>query len=469
MAVDKFAELIKFLRQRTAALCQRASESPSSPPDRVEDAFEELTATLEELQATEEELRHQNQELASTRVSLEAERQRYRDLFEFAPDAYLVTDAAGTIREANRTAAYLLGVEQRFLTGKPLAVFVVEESRLSFQAELNRQHQEDRVREWEVQMRSRQGTVFDAAVTVAAVRDGGGVPVTLRWLLRDISDRKRAEEQMRQIQLQNLELTEATRLQSQFLATVSHELRTPLNAILGFSQVLLRQAQNQFSAKQADMLARIFTNAENLLLLIEDTLDLSKLEAGRMELNLQDVNLEVLIRATCQEFQFMAEQKQLTLHVRVVLDNPWVVNDSTRLRQILVNLLSNAVKFTETGSIWVEACELESDAIAVSVRDTGIGIAADDIKHVFKKFRQLNQTLSRFQNGTGLGLAIADWLVRLMNGKIAIESTLGVGSTFRIELPRVAGDRAPSRTPPDTRNAAAGEYTSRGVLENFSP
>ncbi len=245
------------------------------------------------------------------------------------------------------------------------------------------------------------------------------------------------EIQRQQVQLQNLQLMEAARLKSQFLATMSHELRTPMNAVIGFSQLLLRQRQNSLTPQQADMLQRILNNGKHLLALINEILDLSKIEAGRLELKLEAFNLERLVRATTDELRSLADEKHLALHVYTDLPNPNVINDSVRLRQILSNLLSNAIKFTESGSVQVEVKEISTDRLLLAVKDTGIGIAQDELEHIFEEFRQIDQTTTRKYSGTGLGLAITKSLVQLMQGTITVESQVSQGSTFYIELPRV--------------------------------
>ena len=242
------------------------------------------------------------------------------------------------------------------------------------------------------------------------------------------------ERQRYQIQLQNIKLREAAQLKSQFIATMSHELRTPMNAVIGFSQLLLRQ--KKLEQPQADMVERILSNGKNLLALINDILDLSKIEAGRLELRVERVNLSMLIAATISELKSIADQKDLPIAIEVNLDDPYVFNDTTRLRQILVNLLSNAIKFTEVGSVKVSAEAINPETIVLTVQDTGIGIAEADLGRIFEEFHQVDQTLSKKFAGTGLGLTITDLLVRLMNGKITVTSELGQGSTFRVELPR---------------------------------
>lgn len=247
---------------------------------------------------------------------------------------------------------------------------------------------------------------------------------------------KELENLSTQIQLQNLQLMEAARLKSQFLATMSHELRTPMNAVIGFSQLLLRQRQNQLSPQQLDMVDRILSNGKHLLTLINDILDLSKIEAGRLELKLEEFNLPVLVRTTAEELRSLASEKHLDLQVEANLQNPQILNDSARLRQILVNLLSNAIKFTDTGSVCIKVQEISPDQVLLSVQDTGIGIAEENLKHIFEEFRQVDQSLAKKYPGTGLGLAITHSLVQLMHGKISVESHLGHGSTFNVKFPR---------------------------------
>jgi len=244
------------------------------------------------------------------------------------------------------------------------------------------------------------------------------------------------ESQRQQLELQNLQLLEAARLKTQFLATMSHELRTPMNAVIGFSQLLLRPVSSSLTAKQADMMERILSNGKHLLRLIDDILDLSRIETGRLHLKLETFNLVALVRSTTEEVRSLADERCLGLHFQGDLENPNTINDSLRLRQIMINLLSNAIKFTETGSVEVEVQEISPDQLMISVKDTGIGISQDDLKNIFEEFWQIDQTLAKKYAGTGLGLAITKSLVQLMQGKITVESQLGQGSTFRLLLPR---------------------------------
>ncbi|MBE9189901.1 PAS domain-containing protein [Gloeocapsopsis crepidinum LEGE 06123] len=421
---------------RAAKLYQQTSLPSYQTPELASDSLEELRIAVEELHVAEEELLQQNEELMITRAQLEAQTKRYQELFEFAPDSYLVTDTFGIIKEANRAAATMLHVPQQFLVSKPLINFIPYEERSIFRAKLQQLHNTHRLQEWEIRVSPRHSTELDAALTVDTIRDSEGNAVGWRWLMRDITARKQAEAKLRDIELQNLQLQETARIKSHFLAIMSHELRSPMNAIIGFSQLLLRSPYDRLSPQQQNMVQRILNSGRHLLRLIDDVLDFSRLEAGHLELQSEEFNLTELVSATTEEMHSLVEQKNLKLQLQLNLQNSLVVNDKHRLRQVLINLLSNAIKFTNVGSIQVDVWELSPERIAIAVQDTGIGIAQADLQDIFTEFRQANQTLVRQHGGTGLGLAITDRLVQMMHGLISVTSELGQGSTFQVEIPR---------------------------------
>ncbi|MBD0314625.1 MAG: histidine kinase, partial [Microcoleus sp. T3-bin5] len=251
-----------------------------------------------------------------------------------------------------------------------------------------------------------------------------------------IRQQEELENQGRRIQQQKLQLLEAAKLKSQFLDTMSHELLTPMNGIIGFSQLLLRQHKQLLTGQQTEMVGRILRNGKNLLVLIKDILDLSKIENGRTELETEEFDLGHLVMDVALEFANQATDKNVAMLVGVCLENQLIVNDKLRLRQVLANLISNAVKFTHRGSISIEARELNGDRLIITVRDTGIGICPTELPHIFDKFHQADQSITRQYPGTGLGLAISASLVKMMNGTITVESQPKKGSTFRIEFPR---------------------------------
>ena len=240
-----------------------------------------------------------------------------------------------------------------------------------------------------------------------------------------------------ELSLANAELSRVMRSKDDFLSAMSHELRTPLNAILGLSESLAEGVYGDMNTKQVKSINTIAESGHHLLSLINDLLDIAKIGAGKMELELSKVNVEDVCQAS---LRFVMEQAQKQkINLKLVMDNQSVMltADERRLKQILVNLLSNAVKFTPNGgSVSLETkCDLESESLMFSVRDTGIGIATEDLKRLFSPFTQLDSKLSRQYAGTGLGLTLVMKLVELHGGSVAVESEMGKGSCFTIRIP----------------------------------
>jgi signal transduction histidine kinase len=228
---------------------------------------------------------------------------------------------------------------------------------------------------------------------------------------------------------------EADRLKSAFIANMSHEIRTPLNSVLALSQLLRDGMAGALSNDQRRYLEVIERNGQNLLRLINDILDLSRIEAGHLEMDLQPTDIGAQIRGTIGTLVPLAEAKGLDLHARLADDLPAVRCDVDRVRQILTNLIGNAIKFTEAGQVQVSA-EARGEMVAVHVTDTGVGIPDSAKTKVFEEFFQVDQSMARRQGGTGLGLAIASRLARLMGGEISFDSVVGSGSRFTLTLPR---------------------------------
>ena len=244
-------------------------------------------------------------------------------------------------------------------------------------------------------------------------------------------------EQRAQIELQNIKLVEVSELKSQFLATISHELRTPMNAIMGFSQLLLQQYPDPLTESQTDMVERVFQNSQNLLEMLNEVLDFSKVESGHLMLNPEDFNVGHLVILTVEELKALAIKKRINIKVETQLSSPLVYSDQECVRRILTNLVSNAVKFTDEGSVVVSITSVHpEDHIVLSVQDTGIGIPSQSLSVIFEPFRQVDQTVTRQYSGTGLGLAITDSLAKAIGGTVSVESQIGVGSKFWVQFPR---------------------------------
>ncbi len=283
-----------------------------------------------------------------------------------------------------------------------------------------------------------------------------------RSTLVDITQRKQAEAALRHA---NAELARAGRDKDAFLANMSHELRTPLNAILGFSEILRAQIRGSLNPAQQDAVHNIETSGQHLLALINDILDLSKVEAGQLDLALEPVMIAEVCQASLLFVKELALKK--SLRVDLLLSDPLaqMQADPRRLKQMLVNLLANAVKFTDGGghvSLEVEI-DATTGAVRFTVQDTGIGIAQEDLARLFQPFSQVDSALGRQHEGSGLGLALVRRLAELHGGRVTVESTVGVGSRFTITLP--AGQPEPAGRPPyeDPRADPPGEAGAAGA------
>lgn len=459
---------IAQMLQEVEALAQRASQTPDQPLEVLTETFEQLHIAVEELQVANQELQQQNEELAAARHVLEQQRQRYVDLFEFAPDAYLVTTPAGVIQEANWAAAVLLNLPQRFLVGKPLISFVAEADRHQFRIDCIQLRAADQHQDWELELQPRHCSPLTAAITIAPVQEQQGL-VALRWMLRDISAAKQAQAKIRslnaeleqRVQERTAQLAAANQIQAElltreqaarssaeaanqakdeFLATLSHELRTPLNGMVGWASLLRSRHLDQATVSRA--LETIERNAKTQAKLIEDLLDLSRIVRGKLRLNVAQIYPAPTIQAAMDVMGSATEAKGIIL--KAILDptvGP-ILADPDRLQQILWNLLTNGIKFTpEGGQVTVllgQVTTANGSMAQIQVQDTGIGIQPEFLPHVFDRFSQREQTSTRSYGGLGLGLAIVRHLVELQGGSVEVESPgEGQGAIFTVNLPLV--------------------------------
>lgn len=238
------------------------------------------------------------------------------------------------------------------------------------------------------------------------------------------------------VQAANEQLRQLDQLKTQFLANMSHELRTPLNSIIGFSRVILKGIDGPINADQEEDLTSIYNNGQHLLRLINEILDMAKIEAGKLVLAFDQVDLTAALHASLDTFRSLAQEKGLELYVHIEPDLPSIEADAVRLQQILNNLLSNAVKYTDVGAVSLSAKQEGANHVRITVQDSGIGISQKDFDKLFAAFEQVDSSTTRAAGGTGLGLPITKWLVNMHQGTIAVESQVNRGSTFHVVLPR---------------------------------
>ena len=365
------------------------------------------------------------------RVAAEEIQARLAAVVESAEDAIISSTIEGTMTSWNAGAQRLFGYDADEALGNSYAIVLPDDLHDLTWERRRAAVAGASVPPFETTRRRRDGSTFPASIALSPIRDRTGAVVGISSITRDITERKALEEELRAA----LDAAEASnRAKSQFLAMMSHELRTPLQAVLGYAEFLLADPAAALTADQRADLGYIQQGGLRMLTLINQLLDLSRIEAGRLELHPQAVDLGIVVEHVRQDVAPQALQKGLTLRLDLPEAMPLVRGDQERLRQVLLNLVGNAVKFTEAGAVTLSLTRT-GDEMALAVRDTGCGIAPEALPHIFEAFRQGDDRLARRHGGAGLGLAIALKLAELMDGRITVESTLGAGSTFTLWVP----------------------------------
>jgi PAS domain S-box-containing protein len=344
---------------------------------------------------------------------------------EKTPDAILVTAPDGTAMYWNAE------VEALFEKASPEEVAGLWPNQIS---ELERQtaiEQGDTEHEdWRV---DKDGKQLWVNAVIAPLFDKGGCLQGFTKITRDTTESKRAESILKN---KNLELQNAALLKNKFLANMSHELRTPLNGIIGFAEFLVDGKPGSVNERQKEYLQDILNSGRHLLQLINDVLDLAKVEAGKMTFEPEVFSVEKAIAEVCAVTKPLAQKKGIRIEVLVAPEVDCVTLDQHRFKQAIYNLLSNAIKFTDRGGkAKIEVAMRDSNRFYLVVQDTGIGIKTDNISRLFKEYEQLEAGAAHRFEGTGLGLALTRKIVEMQGGEIAVESVLGKGSSFTIVLP----------------------------------
>jgi PAS domain S-box-containing protein len=413
-----------------------------------------------------------------------------RSLIESNIDAIMTTDPRGIITDVNKQTEALTGCTRDELIGAPFKNYFTDPARA--EASINRVLAEGKVTNYELTARARDGKLTVVSYNATTFHDRDRRLQGVVAAARDVTELKRFE---RTLQEKNVELEDASRMKSEFLANMSHELRTPLNAIMGFSEVLRDGLMGEMPDRQRGLIGNIFSSGQHLLALINDILDLSKVEAGKMTLDLEPVQVASLFANSLS----IIREKAATRHIHLGLDAAEELGsmqmDARKVKQILYNLLSNAVKFTRDGQVTLHASRVPRAAVGqpggfwaegrsfpladnefaeflrISVTDSGIGISPEGLEHLFKPFSQIDSGLARKFEGTGLGLAMVKLLAELHGGAVAVESAVGEGSCFTVWLPLRAPEEEPlasAKAPAASRiEALAGARTALVVEDDF--
>jgi len=431
--------LDRLLLSRLLFLRNHMKETEGDP-ERPEHAFIPLPRVRDELDDVMGAFNEMLARQSEARQNLKESETQYRELYENAPNAYCsVSYREGSMLQFNSAMCTLLGYDAIELkTMKVLELYAdTDDGLLKAKKVLEYIKRGNPVREVELQMKRKDHEIIWVSLTVDPLYGDDGRPVESHSILTDITERKKAREQMRMAK----EAAErANRAKSEFVSNMSHELRTPMNAILGFGQILENNPKHPLNPTQLDHVQQILKAGDRLLELINDILDLAKVEAGKIELTLETVEPRKVIEECIALTQALAEPQGITIETSHLKNGlPAILADRTRFKQALLNLTSNAVKYNRLGGRVTLACApIGNTMVRFTVTDTGPGIPEDKHNELFEPFKRLDAENGTVE-GTGIGLTITKNLVEMMQGAIGFHSVPGQGSSFWVDLP-VAGD-----------------------------
>jgi len=409
-----------------------------------------ILSDLSRWRASERELEAMTAQAKEERTVAQADR-RFRELLEAAPDAIIEIDRDGRIVLLNAVTEKIFGYTREELLDRTVELLIPQELRGTHCGHRSAywSHPSTRTMGSGLKLygQRKDGTRFPVEISLSPVKSDDGFRVTA--IIRDVSERERVEERLhaiqenyarelaetnRELELRNLEIERANRLKSEFLASMSHELRTPLHTVIGFSELLGEEIEGPLNDKQKRFIGHIHKDSMHLLELINDVLDLSKIEAGHLELRRESFDVAAAIEDALGSIRSQGSAKSIQLTTSISV--PTALDaDRVRFKQVMYNLLSNAVKFTpQGGKIHVSARVIDG-FLEVAVKDNGIGIAKEEHASVFDKFHQVGATTKGVREGTGLGLAITKHLVEQHGGRISLESEPGKGSCFTFTVP----------------------------------
>jgi PAS domain S-box-containing protein len=355
-----------------------------------------------------------------------------RSLIESNIDALMTTDPLGIITDVNQQMEALTGGTREELIGVPFKDWFTDPTRAEEGIRLVLR--EGKVTNYELTARAKNGRETVVSYNATTFNDRDGKLQGVFAAARDVTERKRFEQTLQE---KNLELEGANQAKDRFLASMSHELRTPLNAIIGFTGTLLMKLPGPLNAEQGKQLTTIQSSSRHLLSLINDLLDLAKIESGKVELQPEPVACKSVLDEVSAALRQLGEAKGLSFETRAPKGDLTISTDRRALTQILLNLTNNSIKFTDRGGVKIELAQARENGLLrtrFSVVDTGIGIQAEDQAKLFQAFEQLRATGARRHEGTGLGLHLSQKLAALLGGRIEFESEAGKGSRFTLVL-----------------------------------
>lgn len=435
----------------------------TQPLDESETAIVSVLRDVTDLRRAAIELELQVQRVRLAEYEAKRESDRLNLILTNVADPILVTDDRANIILMNRQAELLFGAATPnigYATGDRSAAVRANDTKFTtFISDFSLSPESARREDMELQKPGDHPATIPMEVVAGKIVDRRGEPLAIVSVLHDLTEQAENErlyeelknssnqlearvraatadlgEQNVRLQWQSRELEKANRLKSEFLASMSHELRTPINALIGYTALMLDRIYGELNDRQEEGLVRIRAAAQHLLALINDILDLAKIEAGRMPLHLEDTVLQELLREASVQIDPLIKKKGLTYRWIGPQEPLHMMTDRTKVKQIMLNLLSNAVKFTHSGTITLTA-QQEGDLVRLDVVDTGIGIRKEDLSAIWDDFRQVDQSRTREFGGTGLGLSITRKLSGALGGRVTLSSEYGRGSTFTIFLP----------------------------------
>jgi PAS domain S-box-containing protein len=372
------------------------------------------------------------------RWQAESERMKLAAIVESSDDAIIGTDLEDRITTWNRGAERLYGYSVAETLGQHFSFHVPEELGDERPALMARVVAGEDIRSFETVRVRKDGARVDVSLTISPIRDAAGTVVGVSTIARDITLETRArrerEELVVELEARNARLSELDRLKDEFVALVSHELRTPLTSIRGYLELVLEGEAGDLSDEQRQFLGVVERNAHRLLALVGDLLFLAQIEAGKLSLEVGAVDLSAIAAESVETARPLAEDREVTL---TLATGPLalIAGDRSRLAQLLDNLISNGIKFTPSGGRVDVRIRGQRGNAVIEVRDTGMGIPADEQQHLFERFFRTSQATEQAIPGTGLGLAISKAIVHAHGGQITLTSEEGAGTTFRISIP----------------------------------